>query len=132
MNSTTFAIIFAALIIGGSIMFSQQNNPVQNTAAGIINVNNVSVSDGKQIVSVNVKGGYSPKKSVAKAEVPTTLRLITDGTYDCSSSIRIPSFGISKNLPQTGATDIDLGTPKAGVINGTCGMGMYSFQISFE
>ncbi len=59
MNSTTFAIIFAALIIGGSIMFSQQNNPVQNTAAGIINVNNVSVSDGKQIVSVNVKGGYS-------------------------------------------------------------------------
>jgi plastocyanin domain-containing protein len=95
-------------------------------------VNNVSIVAGKQIIEIRAKGGYLPVHSVAKADMPTTLRVNTSGTFDCSSSIRIPSLNISRNLPMSGVTDIDLGVPKIGMFYGTCGMGMYPFDIKFE
>ena len=96
------------------------------------NIHNVSIVDGKQIIEINTKGGYSPKLSEAKAGMPTTLRFKTNGTFDCSSSVRLPSMNISKILPNTGSTDIDLGTQKLGTLSGTCGMGMYGFAIEFK
>jgi plastocyanin domain-containing protein len=95
-------------------------------------VNNVSVVDGKQIIEITAKGGYQPRKSVAKAGIPTVIRFNTSGTFDCSSSIRIPSLGISKILPQTGSTDIDIGSPTVATLKGTCGMGMYPFEVDFQ
>ena len=95
-------------------------------------VNNVNMVDGKQVVEVSAKGGYSPRKTIAKAGIPTILRLKTNGTFDCSSAIRIPSLSISKNLPATGTTDIDLNSPQPGLFTGICSMGMYSFEIDFQ
>ena len=94
--------------------------------------NNVSIVDGKQIIEIQAKGGYQPRKSIAKAGIPTILRFETSGTFDCSSSVRIPSMNISKSLPQTGATDIDIGTSSLGTLQGMCGMGMYPFQVDFQ
>ena len=88
--------------------------------------------DGKQIIEMTAKGGYEPNKSVAKAGVPTILRFDTNGTFDCSSSVRIPSLNISQNLPISGKTDIDIGVQKVGNFQGTCGMGMYPFEVKFE
>ena len=85
-----------------------------------------------QIIEIEAKGGYTPRKSVAKAGVPTILRFNTNGTFDCSSSVRIPSMNIFKSLPQSGITDIDLGIQKAGTLQGMCGMGMYPFEIDFQ
>lgn len=63
--------------------------------------------------------------------MPTKLVMKTNGTYDCSSSLIIRSMNYRSSLPATGETEIDLGTPKAGdKIQGTCGMGMYSFAIN--
>lgn len=73
-----------------------------------------------------------PKKSVVKAGVRTSLRINTKGTFDCSSSVRIPSMNISKNLPPSGVTDIDLGILSLGTVYGTCSMGMYPFEIEVE
>lgn len=57
----------------------------------------------------------------------------TNGVYDCSSSLVIRSVGYRGNLPTTGETEIDLGTPKSGEnIQGTCSMGMYSFTINVQ
>lgn len=95
-------------------------------------VNNVSVIDGKQIVEIKAKGGYQPRTSVGKAGIPTVIRFNTDGTFDCSASVRIPSLNISKILPQSGSVDIDVGTPQVGILRGTCGMGMYPFAIDFR
>lgn len=95
-------------------------------------VNNVSIVDGKQIIEIDAKGGYSPKLSIAKAGVPTILRVKTNGSFDCSTAIRIPSLNKGTNLPQTGTTDIDLGSPSVGLLRGTCAMGMYNFEISFN
>ena len=92
----------------------------------------VSVVDGKQIIEMKAKAGYFPMKVTAKAGMPTILRVHTSGTYDCSSALRVPSMNISKNLPPTGTTDIDLGSPSAGKLDGTCSMGMYPFEIDFQ
>ena len=96
------------------------------------NVNNVSIVDGKQIVDLTVRGGYSPQKSVAKAGIPTIVRFYTNGIYDCSSSVRIPSMNLTKNLESSGTTDIDLGISKEGILHGSCAMGMYPFEINFQ
>ena len=100
--------------------------------APIANANNVTIVDGKQIIELNAKGGFNPEKSIAKAGIPTILRFNTKNTFDCSSSIRIPSMNISKNLPQTGSTDIDIGIQQVATLQGTCGMGMYPFEVEFQ
>jgi sulfite exporter TauE/SafE/copper chaperone CopZ len=100
--------------------------------AETLSLNNVTVENGVQIVKIEAKGGFSPKKSIAKADIPTILRFTTNGTFDCSSSVRIPSLNISKSLPLSGQTDIKIPAQKAGTLSGTCGMGMYRFEVEFR
>ena len=119
------SIIGVSLIIGAVII---ARNGGEDSGSG----NNVSVVDGKQIIDLTARGGYSPRQTTAKAGIPTILKVKTSGTFDCSSAIRIPSMNISRNLPSSGNTDIDLGSPQIGRLQGTCGMGMYFFEINFE
>jgi plastocyanin domain-containing protein len=128
MKPIIIAVIVAVLIVGGAYIFTTNNKGTQQ----VVNVNNVTLVDGKQIIEIQAKGGYLPRKSVAKVGIPTVLRFNTNGTFDCSSSVRIPSMDISKNLPPSGVTDIELGNPKLGTLQGTCGMGMYPFEIEFQ
>jgi plastocyanin domain-containing protein len=136
MKETIISVLIAVIVIGGSFVLKNHVNvdPVKNNQNGGVenNVNNVSIVDGKQIVDISVKGGYQPNKSFAKAGLPTILRFDTNRTFDCSSSVRIPSMNISKILPQTGSTDIDIGTQQAGIFQGTCSMGMYPFEVEFQ
>ncbi len=136
-KNTIIAIIIAIGLIGLGLYIKNNRNQTSNdtinkVSTEVTNVNNVSVVDGKQIIEINAKGGYTPRKSFAKSGIPTILRFNTKGTFDCSSSVRIPSMNISKILPQSGVTDIDLGTQKTGTLNGSCGMGMYPFEIEFQ
>lgn len=129
MKKSLIPIIVAAIVIAGIFIIAKVNSsPKVQVADG----SNVSIVDGKQIVTINVKGGYQPINSVAQADIPTVIRFVTKGTFDCSSSIRISSLNVSKVLPQTGSTDIDGGIPQVGVLQGMCGMGMYQFTISFQ
>lgn len=127
----TALIIFAIVLTSGKTN-NQSYGPDDTKTKKESPINNVSVMDGKQIIEITAKGGYTPRKSIAKAEIPTILRINTNGTFDCSSSIRIPNLNISKNLPQSGVTEIDLGINKIGILHGTCGMGMYPFEIEFQ
>ena len=104
----------------------------QTEADTQVAANNVTIVDGTQIIEIHAKGGYQPRKSFAKVGMPTVLRFDTNGTFDCSSTIRIPSMNISKVLPQTGSTDIDIGTQQIATLQGTCGMGMYPFEVEFK
>jgi len=129
------AVVAAVILIGGAFTLSVAGGNGGASGANVGAGNggeNVSIVDGKQIIEINVKGGYRPGKSIAKAGVPTVIRFKTQGTFDCSSFIRIPSLNISQALPQTGATDIAVGSPNAGVLQGTCGMGMYRFEVDFQ
>lgn len=127
MKTIAVSIIVAGLIIGGALAFRGNGGVIPSVPA-----NNVSIVNGIQIVEIRAKGGYQPRVSIAKAGLPTVLRFNTAGTFDCSASIRIPSLGISKILPQSGSTDIDLGSSTLGTLQGSCGMGMYPFQIDFK
>jgi plastocyanin domain-containing protein len=128
MKATIISIIVAVVLIGGAFMLTKGGSDNTPTVAA----NNVSVVDGTQIIEISAKGGYQPRKSIAKAGIPTIIRFDTKGTFDCSSSVRIPSMNISKNLPQTGSTDIDIGDSKLGTLKGSCGMGMYPFEVEFQ
>lgn len=130
MNKTALIILTIALALSlGIILVRQSSTPdAQPEGAG----SNVTVRDGVQYVTIDAKGGYTPRLSVAQANLPTKLVMKTNGTYDCSAALVIRSIGYQKILPQTGEEVIDLGTPAPGTIQGLCSMGMYNFTIDFE
>lgn len=131
MNKTASIIIAIALVIGIGIVFLGQskNNPGSD---GTGSAQNVEIRDGVQYVTINARGGYSPKISTAQANVPTKLIVKTNGTYDCSAALVIRSIGYQKILPNTGEEIIDLGTPQTGTLQGLCSMGMYNFAVNFN
>ncbi len=131
---TTVAVILVGVVVGSAILFVNKGNNSRTdlTQKEEENMQNVSIVDGKQIITIKAKGGYLPRVSVAKANMPTILRFDTSGTFDCSSTVRVPSMKISQVLPSSGSTDIDLGNPKLGILQGSCGMGMYPFEINFS
>lgn len=131
MNKTVSIIITIALVVGIGIVFWGQSRNNSNSAS-TESAQNVEIRDGIQYVTINARGGYSPKVSSAQANIPTKLVMKTNGTYDCSASLVIRSIGYQKILPNTGEEIIDLGTPKTGAIQGLCGMGMYNFVINFN
>lgn len=125
------SIILAGVIIAGAMFLTSSGGSSKED--GVIEGSNVSVAGEKQIVKINAKGGYSPKSTNAKAGVSTTLKVNTQGTFDCSSALTIPSIGYNKFLPPTGITEIDIPPQESGTtLYGQCSMGMYSFQIRFE
>ena len=126
MKSTVLSVIVAAAIIGGALYFATRSPEVAST-------DNVTIENGKQIVEIKAKGHYSPALTSAQANIPTTLRVQTDGTFDCTSILRVPSIGYQKNLPPSGTMDIELPPQTAGAtVQGICSMGMYSFRVAFK
>lgn len=137
MNTIIVMVSMVVIVFGlfGIMAFLNKDQSRPETAEQIkteTSENNVSMKDGKQVIEILAKGGYSPKQSIAKAGVPTVLKFITKGTYDCSSAMRIPSLDISKNLPGSGETEIEIGPQGVGKLAGTCSMGMYFFEIDFQ
>lgn len=128
MKTAIISIFVSVLLVTGMIYLNKKDDSSEQ----VTSANNVTMEDGIQVIEVTAKGGYQPESSVAKAGVPTILRFKTEGTFDCSSAIRIASMNISKNLATTGTTDIELGSQEAGTLQGSCGMGMYPFEIKFE
>lgn len=121
-------IVAVVLVIGGYAII--KNNGAAPSAESVANV---SVVDGQQIIDLTAKGGFSPTMTSAAAGVPSVLRVATNGTYDCSSAITIPSLGYSANLPPSGTTNIEIPPQLAGTtLQGTCSMGMYNFAIAFN
>lgn len=123
------SILIAVFVIGGAVVFGQAD-----TAPIVPGMrDNVSIEAGTQVIDIVAKGGYAPKLTTAKADMPTVLRVKTEGTYDCSSAIRIPSLGYSNTMKATGITEVMVPPQKAGsTLQGVCAMGMYSFSITFE
>lgn len=122
-KSIIISIVISIILIGGILYFVSKNgNGVQSQ--------NVEIKGGVQYVTVTAQGGYAPRMSAIQPDIPTKLVVKTNGTYDCSAVLTVPSAGFQKILQPTGKEVIDLGTPKPGEnIRGVCGMGMYGFQI---
>ncbi|MFA6397628.1 MAG: cupredoxin domain-containing protein [Candidatus Paceibacterota bacterium] len=135
-------LIIVIVFIGGMIFLFSGKSSSDNQIPNNQNSNNsqtqgettdnVKIVDGKQIIEIKVKGGYTPRVTVAKAGIPTILRFETKGTFDCSAYIRIPSIGVGEMLLNSGTKDITIDNPEAGKLQGMCGMGMYQFEVDFK
>lgn len=129
MKIIFFSLVSAALLVLGYVVV-QIARPTETDdtippAAG----DAVSIVDGKQIVDINAKGGYTPRVSTVKPGIPTVIRFNTRGTFDCSSVVSIPSKNVNQVLPPSGETEIALGPLESGTLKGSCGMGMYPFEL---
>ena len=125
-KSILVSICLSVLLIAGAFWFTSKPASVDNETA-------VSVVGGKQTIDITAKGGYSPRIVVAKAGMPTVLRVSTRGTFDCSSSLVIPKLSYQKFLSPTGTEEIAISAEEAqGTMQGLCSMGMYNFQIKFQ
>lgn len=127
---TLFAFIISIVIVGWAF-WVVRGEPAgdQESVPSPVAV----IEDGTQIIDIAAKGGYSPRVVVAKAGVPTVLRVRTNGTFDCSASIVIPKLSYQKFLQPSAVEEIPISAAQAqGTLQGLCAMGMYNFQIKFE
>jgi hypothetical protein len=107
--------------------------PIEKRMAPAVAANNVFQEGTTQVIEITAKGGYFPEVSEAKAGVPTILRLKTSNTFDCSVTLNIPAMRYQARLPFNGTTDIQLPAQAPGTtFTALCGMGMYSFDITFS
>jgi plastocyanin domain-containing protein len=125
------SLVVMILAIGGIFMLLRgggSNAPTSSTGQ-----TNLAVIDGKQVIEIKAKGGYAPRVTVAKANMPTVINVQTNGTFDCSSALTVPAIGFRTMLPSSGVTPIEISPQKPGTtIKGVCSMGMYNFAVNFN
>lgn len=85
-----------------------------------------------QMVTIQVKGGYSP--ATVRVKAGETVRLVFDRqeTNSCSEEIVFPDFSIRRFLPPNQKTTVELRPEKAGTYEFTCGMSMLRGRIIAE
>ena len=127
MKTTLISIAIAVALIGGAfVLFSGGGDSAPST-------DNVTIIDGKQIITIDAKGRYNPRLTAAKAGIPTIIRMNTQGTFDCTAALTIPALNYQANLPPSGSAHIEVPPQEAGSkLNGICAMGMYNFEINFQ
>ena len=93
----------------------------------------VTMEGDKQILAIQVRGGYTPSTITAKANTPSVIRFTTANSFDCSTALTISKLNYRNNLPNTGVTDVEVPAQTAGsTIEGVCSMGMYRLKITFN
>ncbi len=132
MKTKTLILSIGLTIVfigGGILLFKGDGNKITTAGAST----NVTIAAGTQLIDITAKGGYSPRSTEAKANMPTVLKVKTNGTFDCSSALTIPGLGYRENLPTSGETVIKVPPQKPGTtIRGLCAMGMYNFAVRFK
>ncbi len=129
-------IFFALYTLNGNItafrgkpLISFPERPQTQQSSG----SNIVIENGVQVIDLEANGGYSPEITIAKANMPTLLRISTRNTYDCSASVSIPQLSFRTTLKPNGKTEVEVPAQPAGkIIRGTCSMGMYDFELRFE
>lgn len=124
------SLAISVVLIGWAFWIVSAKSDTESTA---VEVPTATIVGNKQIIDIRAKGGYSPRVVVAKAGVPTIVRVTTNGTFDCSASLVIPKLSYQKFLQPSGTEEIMITAEEAqGTFQGLCAMGMYSFQIRFQ
>jgi len=133
----TFIIVcfvtILALILGSyAILKKNSSNTTQSSKPLTLSSQYIKIQDDKQYVDITAKNGFTPDVVTIRSGVKTVLKVKTENTYDCSSVINIASLGISKNLPTSGTTEVDIPAQQSGsTLNATCSIGQYHLIINF-
>jgi plastocyanin domain-containing protein len=125
MKITTLIISLLALGMLGFLIFGQKPSPPS--------VGKALENPTDQEISIVARGGYTPNKIQAKANLPAKLILQTQNTFDCSASIVIPKLSFQKLMKPSEKVEVDIPAQNPGTsITGLCSMGMYRFDIDFN
>ena len=131
MNKPTLISLAITVVLVGWAFWVTSTGPSEDSGTAIVPT--AEIVDGQQVIDITAKGGYFPRVVMAKSGVPTTLRVNTKGTFDCSASLVIPSLSYQKFLQPSAIEEIRIPAEKAqGTLQGLCSMGMYGFQIKFQ
>jgi sulfite exporter TauE/SafE len=124
MTALASPITAQKIVAAASSHFGPQTAVAAPAAPAPVPVN------GVQVLKIDAtSGGYSPQSISAKAGVPTKVVFHTDNTRSCIVYTTFPSIGKQVVLPDSGDTEVDLGTLAAGEIPISCSMGMYTGTI---
>lgn len=122
-------IIISIVVLGGMFYMTSSRggtNTSESRSAATIS------TEGKQVIEITAKGGYTPSEITAKADTASVLKITTKNTFDCSLALRIPTLNVKKTLPMSGDTLFEIPPQKTGSeIKGICSMGMYYFTVKF-
>ncbi len=130
IKTLVISVVVIAVFVGGFIVLTKGGSDSEKTTPS---ANNVSIIDKKQVITINAKGGYSPRMTTAKADMPTVIKVMTNGTFDCSAALTIPSLKYRANLSPSGETSVEVPPQKSGTtLQGLCAMGMYNFSVKFN
>jgi plastocyanin domain-containing protein len=136
MTKTNIIIaIITVLLVWGIVTVVKLYKGENSSNSGWITStsSNVVIVSGKQQITITAWQGYSPRVTQAKAGIPTEIKIQGKNAYGCESAVRIPKLSYSKNLDPKWSDIVQVPEQKAwDVINGTCAMGMYNFQVKFN
>ena len=122
-------VIFMATAISAVIISNRTSDDMKASTANIIQ----GAEGNSQHIKIKAKGGFYPPLTEAKANTKTIIDVQTDNTFDCSATLVIPALKISRNLPPSGATSIEIPPQPAGsTLRAICAMNMYEFKINFK
>lgn len=106
-------------------------NPLANSIAGQGSV--ATTQNGVQTINMRVvASGYTPNSFTVKKGIPVKWNITGENTFGCQAYFIVPSLGIQKVIEQgdTAGNRIEFTPDKTGIINFSCGMGMYRGQIT--
>ena len=87
------------------------------------------LADGVQVVTVTVKGGYTPELIEVGPGVPVRLVFDRQESGDCSSRVVIPAFNVNQALPAFTTTAVEFLPGEIGEFGFACGMNMLHGRI---
>jgi len=96
-----------------------------SSSTQMINNSNVAMKDGFQIATMTVNNtGYNPNVFTVKKGIPVKWVIKGDNVFGCQGYLIVPKLGVQKALT-AGENIIDFTPQEEGIINFSCGMGMY-------
>jgi sulfite exporter TauE/SafE len=126
-----FYTLNGGLELAGSPMAASRIAHTVGLVASPPDTATVSTQDGRQVVVITATASsYSPDNVEVHAGIPTTLVIRSDHAQGCIRSFVIASRDEQRILPSTGDTRIDLGVLRAGQLDYSCVMGMYTGTIT--
>lgn len=91
---------------------------------------NIIMDNGKQVVNMNVNNtGYNPNSFTVKKGIPVKWVINGQNVFGCQGYLVAPKLNVQQALT-TGQNIIEFTPQEEGVINFSCGMGMYRGQFN--
>lgn len=91
---------------------------------------NIVLNNGKQVATMNVNNsGYNPNSFTVKKDIPVKWVINGQNVFGCQGYLVAPKLNVQQALAY-GQNIIEFTPQEEGVINFSCGMGMYRGQFN--